>query len=336
MAPCFLCLSLALFAISIWGPELGYWLGLLTGIVFGLLTFVFRKALLALAPYRDAAVLWCVAGFATWISLTLGACRLYTDEIGVSPGALALIAAILSAVSAVVAALVFKRYNMEQFMEFFHWPMYRVHGYGPGLASLPIRGPALMIANHTCYLDPLWIGKIVPAPITPMMTSDYYDKPLLRKLIESVNAAIRVDHTARFRREAPELDEAVRVLDSGGTVVIFPEGRVKRSESINLHRFGQGVWRILQKRPDTPVFIFWIEGGWGSFFSYFGGRPMTNKRLDFWRPIKIGVNEPIRVDPEILKDAHRTRQMLMESCLEARRHLGLEPLPLSEPQPVAQ
>jgi hypothetical protein len=88
--------------------------------------------------------------------------------------------------------------------------------------------------------------------------------------------------------------------------------------------FGQGVSRILQARPETPVVVCWIEGGWGSFTSYAGGKPTKNKRMDFWRRIDVAVSEPQLVPADILADGRATRIYLMRACLQARGFLGLE------------
>jgi 1-acyl-sn-glycerol-3-phosphate acyltransferase len=110
-------------------------------------------------------------------------------------------------------------------------------------------------------------------------------------------------------------------------VVIFPEGYLRRTESRPLRRFGQGVWQILKARPHTPVYAVWIEGGWGSFTSYYNGPPTKNKKLDFRRPIRVGMSAVVRVPPEILENHWATRTFLMNLVSEARRHFGLEPLP---------
>jgi 1-acyl-sn-glycerol-3-phosphate acyltransferase len=201
-------------------------------------------------------------------------------------------------------------------------PQYRIRGHGPGLDHIPATGPLLVIANHAAYVDPFWIGKVMPRKITPMMTSVFYDRLLLRWLMRWVVGAIRVESSG-FRREAPELAEAVAVLRCGGCVLIFPEGMMRRKEELLLRQFGQGVWHILREVPDTPVLVCWIEGGWGSYASYHGGRPFTNKRPDWRRPINVVVAEPAVLPPEVLADHRATRQYLMKACLDCRRHLGL-------------
>jgi 1-acyl-sn-glycerol-3-phosphate acyltransferase len=123
--------------------------------------------------------------------------------------------------------------------------------------------------------------------------------------------------------------EAVAVLRQGGWVLIYPEAQLRRREDQSLRLFGQGVWRILQELPQTPVLVCWIEGGWGSFTSYFSGPPLRGKWLDWWRRIDIAVDVPQILDAAVLADQHATRQYLMRACLECRRYLDL-PVPAGE------
>jgi 1-acyl-sn-glycerol-3-phosphate acyltransferase len=143
--------------------------------------------------------------------------------------------------------------------------LYRIRHGGPGRAWIPWRGPLLVIANHAAWFDPLWLGKVIPRRLTPMMTSHFYDLPALYWLMRYVLRVIRVEEV-HARREAPELDEAVKRLASGECVVIFPEGRLRREEDRMLAPFQRGVWYILQKSPDTPVVPCWIEGKLGKLF----------------------------------------------------------------------
>jgi 1-acyl-sn-glycerol-3-phosphate acyltransferase len=205
------------------------------------------------------------------------------------------------------------------------WLMYRIRGAGPGRADFPRTGPCIVIANHACWLDPLFLAKVIPRPITPMMTARFYDLPVIRRLMVAFGV-IRVPEKA-LKKDAPEVREAVAALDRGECVVIFPEGYLRRSEDRVLRRFGQGVWQILKARPDTPVFGCWIEGAWGSYTSYFNGPPTKNKKKDFRRPIAVGVSAATAVPPEALADHLRTRIHLMNLVASARAHAGLPPLP---------
>jgi 1-acyl-sn-glycerol-3-phosphate acyltransferase len=216
------------------------------------------------------------------------------------------------------------RESLEQFLEILIWPIYRIKAHGPGKEHCPRHGPLLIVANHTAWFDPLWIAKVVPRRVTPMMTSVFYDLPVLRFLMVHVVQAIRVQSSG-FRREAPELDDAVAALDRGECLVIFPEGMLRRREDLLLRNFGQGVWHILRKRPATPVVTCWIEGGWGSYMSYYKGPPLVNKRLDWWRHIEVAISEPQVLDSAALADDRTTRSLFMRACLNLRASLGLPP-----------
>ena len=195
---------------------------------------------------------------------------------------------------------------VECVAELMIWPLFRIRAHGPGVSRWPATGPLLIVANHSAYMDPFWVLKVVPRWVCPMMTSVFYDIPGIAWAMRHLIRAIRVP-AATFRREAPELREAIDVLRRGGSILLFPEGKLRRSEEQLLSRFGQGVWHILQALPDATVLVAWIEGGWGSFTSYYNGLPMKNKRIDLWRHIDIAFDEPRVLPPEVLADQWATR-----------------------------
>ena len=302
-APCswVFCLTLGLFA-GVAGPAL-------------------RALLQAVVPPRlPAAPIDAVATAAILTPLAL------IDQSVLAPsGWWCGVLATAACVAAVVAWGFLSAPVLELLVEFAFWPMYRIRAHGPGAGRVPRRGPLLLVANHSSYADPFWLSKVTPRKVTPMMTSVFYDLPVIRPLMAHVVGAIRVP-AGGFRREAPELAEAVAVLRGGGCVLIFPEGGLRKREETLLGRFGQGVWHILREAPGTPVVVCWVEGGWGSFASYRGGRPMRNKCLDRRRPIDIAVAEPCLLGPDVLADHRTTRAYLRRACLECRRLLGL-PIP---------
>jgi 1-acyl-sn-glycerol-3-phosphate acyltransferase len=211
----------------------------------------------------------------------------------------------------------------EQFLEIVIWPIYRIKGYGPGLYTMPTQGPVLVVANHTAWMDPVWVGKVLPRRLVGMLTSVFFDIPALRFVVTRLAETIRVEQSS-FRREVPELKKAIAILDRGDCVLIFPEGGLRKKEENLLKQFGQGVWHILNERPLVPVVACWVDGGWGCFFSYFKGPPTKNKLFDFWRRIRVGVSAPAVIPTGILADHRTARRYLMQMCLESRHYLGLE------------
>jgi 1-acyl-sn-glycerol-3-phosphate acyltransferase len=301
-------------------------LSLAAGLAGNPLRSYYQAALPAEARGHGTAILIATVGLTVFLLFSL---ILLTPPDLHAARAEFLVLAILAAVFAGLAWVVLLRNSIEQVAELILWPLYRIHSRGPGVALFPQRGPLLVIANHAAWLDPVWLMKVLPRPLTPMMLSSFYDLPGWRWLLSRVFGVIRVPWS-NYRREAPELNEAIKALDRGECVLIFPEAWLARQPN-HLHRFGQGIWRILRARPNTPVVCCWIEGGWGSFTSHAGGPPLKNKWPDFWRRIDIVISAPVQIDPALLEDGLATRRHLMHLCAEARRHLGLEPVPLDEP-----
>ena len=215
---------------------------------------------------------------------------------------------------------------------FFEMPVtvcYAIRRGGPGLYEFPSVGPVLVIGNHACWFDPLFVSKALPRPATPMMTARFYSIWFIKPLLKYVFKVIVVPESP-MRREAPELRLAIDALDRGDCVMLFPEGYLRRKEEVPLRRFGQGVWQILKERPETPVVACWIEGGWGAWCSFYNGLPTKNKKMDFRRPMRVGMSVAEAVPPELLEDHLRTRIYLMNRVRAVRVTLGLPDLPQVE------
>jgi len=321
--------ALAVLTFSIWlcfgasasAPVMG--LGVALGAAMSPLLTVYQTW--TTPKYHGPAAALAIAGWS--VSALIFAAILM--NLGEDPSAarqpLLVILLVVSGVAVLGALLAFFRPALELTAEVMIAPFYRIEVVGPGVDNLPARGPCLVIANHAAWFDPLFLAKVLPAAITPMMTSRFYDLPVLSWIMRNVIGTIRVPEKA-VRHDAPELKEAVAALDRGACVVLFPEGYLRRKEEQPIRRFGRGVWQILHDRPDTPVFACWIEGNWGSYFSYKGGPPTKNKRFDFWRRIRISITGPVKVDPALLEDHMATRTYLMQQVAAARAPLGLEPL----------
>jgi acyl-[acyl-carrier-protein]-phospholipid O-acyltransferase/long-chain-fatty-acid--[acyl-carrier-protein] ligase len=233
-----------------------------------------------------------------------------------------MIAGILLVLAGIILTWVTLRAFLEQLLSIALILPYKITMYGPGIEQMPYRGPVIMIANHAAYLDPFLIGKVVTRRIIPMMTSVFYDLPVIYWLMSKVVKAIRVE-AATFRREAPELNDAIEALKRGESLLIFPEARLRKKEDQLLFPFGQGIWHILNQLPETPIVPIWVEGAWGSYASYYKGDPFANKSMDFLREIKIVAGEARVIPKELLAEHRLTRKYLQEVVLENRTIIGL-------------
>jgi 1-acyl-sn-glycerol-3-phosphate acyltransferase len=311
------------------GDKPDLWYCALVGMMAGLINVPLAATYQAAVPADTRGNAMAVRNMIDYVFAALVAIgmTILTHTFDLTPAMQLWIIAAISLLATVAAWWVFRRELAEQLLEFVFAIMYRFRAVGPGLDQFPLKGPVIVVANHSSWMDPLWLGKVIPRPLIPMMTSVYFDHWLLRWTMIYLADAIRVEASG-FRRDVPELRKAIDALDAGKCLVIFPEGRLRRSEEQPLKLFGQGIWHILSERPETPVVICWIEGGWGSYFSYFKGPPTKNKPFDIRHPISIAVGEPHVLDEEILAYHRKARQYLMEQCIAMRKLLGLEAVAL--------
>lgn len=316
----FAAVSAAVALIIAWIAPGAEWPIIVVALALGLAHTPARNDLLANLPARQRPV-----GLALMIGAQSAGVGLAIALIWLIPSMHPMVA-ITSIVLAAAAVYFFMRELLELVVEPFLALAYPVRAYGPGAKTVPTRGPIIVIANHTAWLDPLWVAKLMPLRMRPLMTSRFFDLPCISWLMRKVFHTIRVPD-ARFRREAPEIQQAIAALDRGENVLIFPEGWLKRNPEQTVRRFGQGVYQILREKPRTPVVACWIEGGWGSYMSYCNGPPMQNKKMDFFRLIRIGISEPEVLSLSVLSDQVHTRRYLMHACLHARTYLGQPELP---------
>lgn len=114
-------------------------------------------------------------------------------------------------------------------------------------------GPMIVVSNHTGAVDPLLIQAGCRFYIRWMMASDMMVSWLnwlwkLEKLIP----------VARDGRDAAAAREAIRHVQSGGVVGIFPEGRIVHPPR-QVRPFHSGVGLIIA-RTQAPVMLVWVSG----------------------------------------------------------------------------
>lgn len=116
-----------------------------------------------------------------------------------------------------------------------------------GDSHVPPRGPVILAANHTGYLDGAFVHSVAPRPTHFLVLKQTFDTaagPLLR-----LSGQIPIDQQVGDRAA---LGQAMAVLGRGGVVGIFPEGGRGPGDLSVAHR---GVaWLALQSQaPVVPV-----------------------------------------------------------------------------------
>jgi 1-acyl-sn-glycerol-3-phosphate acyltransferase len=107
-----------------------------------------------------------------------------------------------------------------------------------GTEHIPTAGPLIIAANHVTYADPVLISIPVRRRVYYMAWDALFRVPALSWLIRRLRA-FPVELEAADRKATRE---AVRLLQAGEAVMIFPEGG--RSLDGRLQRFKPGAFRL--------------------------------------------------------------------------------------------
>jgi 1-acyl-sn-glycerol-3-phosphate acyltransferase len=127
--------------------------------------------------------------------------------------------------------------------------LFRVEGRGA--EHVPRTGPVLLVANHSSFLDPPLVGGVVPRPLSFLAKEELFRVPLLGALIRRLNAR----PVRREGADAAALRTALRILQDGGVLLLFPEGTRGAEGTLREPKPGAGMLAVLSGAPVVPVFV---------------------------------------------------------------------------------
>jgi glycerol-3-phosphate dehydrogenase (NAD(P)+) len=112
-------------------------------------------------------------------------------------------------------------------------------------------GGVVLAANHRSFLDPFAIGYCINRPIYFVAKQELFDNPILGWILNCMGAfPIR-----RGGADEESMATALRLLERGEAVVIFPEGTRIRTGSLGKPKRGVGRLALQSGAPVVPVAI---------------------------------------------------------------------------------
>ena len=167
----------------------------------------------------------------------------------------------------------------------------RVHG----LDNLPRGGAFLICPNHQSYVDPFFVGGVLPyrtlARAFFVGAVEYFETPLMSWVARKVHC-VPVDPDSNL---VPAMKAGGFGLAHGKVLILFPEG--ERSIDGTVKRFKKGA-PILSRHLSVPVVPVAIKGAhevWprGRAFNWRGLLPWSRSciRVQFGEPIQFTERE---------------------------------------------
>jgi 1-acyl-sn-glycerol-3-phosphate acyltransferase len=119
-----------------------------------------------------------------------------------------------------------------------------------GTSNVPRGGPLIVACNHVSYYDPPMLGCLCPRPISYMAKKELFAIPVLGWVIRALGA-YAVD---REGSATAAIKRSLAVLEAGGVVGIFPEGR-RNLDGATPPQTGVALLAALGQVPVVPACI---------------------------------------------------------------------------------
>lgn len=179
--------------------------------------------------------------------------------------------------------------------------LFRLRRVGP--CTVPAEGPAVVVANHTCGVDPLLLVASIPHRVPAFMVAEEFSNPPI------FGPVVRMIECIPVRRDGKDTGPtraALRHLKAGKMLAIFIEGRIPRPGEAAEAKDGAAVLALHGGAVVVPAHIsgtVWDAGLLRSFFR------AHKARVRFGEPIDLRAIAGPHPDKEAVG---RISTMLME------------------------
>ena len=179
-----------------------------------------------------------------------------------------------------------------------------VHRLKTEPATLPARGPAILIANHTCNIDHFLLQAGTGRKLGFLISRDYYDIWAFRPFCRMIDC-IPVNSDGK---DSTAARAALRALKEGRVLPIFPEGQMYPNSGDEVHEGKAGV-AFIATRANVPVIPAYIRG-----------TPRSNRLLiSLLCPSesKVYYGEPIDPSHFVIPEGHSAERIALAATTEA-------------------
>jgi cytidylate kinase len=172
-----------------------------------------------------------------------------------------------------------------------------------GVEHFPAAGPVVVACNHRSNLDPFFLGSSSPRQVHFMAKAEVWKFKPLGWLAEKVGT-FPVNRGEADRRA---VRQALAILEAGGVLGLFPEGRRQRERDLGDIRPGVSLFSLRDGVVSIPAIVQGTD------------RIVRHRILHFPR-VRVSFGPPLAVPDRDLSHSERTR-LAGERLVEALRKL---------------
>ncbi len=196
--------------------------------------------------------------------------------------------------------------------------LYRVRSRGA--EHFPSTGGLLLIANHISYVDVVVLQLACPRPIRFVGYKGLRRNPFFNWCFE-LSGCIGVSDELPMEG----MRAAMRALNRGEVVLVFPEGHISRTGQLMEIKKG---FELLARQTGSPVMAAAVDGLWGSIFSFAGNKYLWKSPRLMPTHVFVCFGKPVPAAQATVAWARRELLDLGATSFNERpvlrRHLGRE------------
>jgi len=151
-------------------------------------------------------------------------------------------------------------------------------------------GPLILAVNHASFADPPLVGACSKRAVYFLGRRSLWKWPILGRFFTHAN----VIPVERNGNDLAALRQAIRRVNEGNGVVLFPEGTRTRDGSLGEAKPGIG---FVIAKTGAPVLPIYAKGTFEAF--------PPNSKLPCRRPVTMVIGNPIHFSPEEIANATR-------------------------------
>jgi len=168
-------------------------------------------------------------------------------------------------------------------------------------------GGLIIVANHKGYFDPLFIGVSLPFfsriyPLRFMAKDQFFSNPIGYLFIKILLGSYPAFYGQGLDKS---LEIPAKILERGGTVVFFPEGKCFLEKGIAPFKAGAGI--LASSFPNVQILPI----------SIYGNYQILRRLFKFQRPkISVNIGKPFTLSEKIAGDPSADLSRLLMSEIE--------------------
>lgn len=235
-------------------------------------------------------------------------------QLGFSPGGLFLVSSVALTAGTLWSLWLLPDALLRVFLLLLTLTFYRVRVVGA--ERVPTRGRVLLAPNHVSLVDALVLIASLDRPIRFLVDEAYFENRFLNPFMRLLQA-IPVSAAAGPRSLLRALRTAAECLEQDEVVGIFPEGEMTRTGG--LLPFRRGIERLAQ-RSNAVIVPVYLDGLWGSVFSYQGGRVLFKRPRRILHQTTVSFGEPLPPDTPAEGVRQAVQKLGAESWVRRRKY----------------